>query len=93
LRDLILSPRAIADIERLVAFMKTVAPQVQTRLYSALIRKLTALPETCEFGLQVAPDLRESYLKFGRSRYVFRYHVSENEVLVLRIWNGREDRS
>jgi plasmid stabilization system protein ParE len=40
------------------------------------------------------PNIRELIVPFGRSAYVLRYtHSIENhEIVVLRVWHGREAR-
>jgi len=40
------------------------------------------------------PGARELIVRFGRSAYVLRYAYSAtaNELVVLRIWHGRESR-
>ena len=32
------------------------------------------------------------YLKFARSTYVVRYRVTQEAVIITRIWHGRENR-
>ena len=40
------------------------------------------------------PDVRELIVPFGQSNYVLRYayRAQTEEVIVLRIWHGREER-
>jgi plasmid stabilization system protein ParE len=92
LKVLTLSDHAIDDIERLVAFVKDRTPLLETRLRAALVEKMKSLSTDFELGLPVDKDIRETYARFGRSRYVIRYKVLETEVLLLRIWHGREAR-
>lgn len=65
---------------------------MENRLLAVLTEKLKSLAVDYELGLPIAKDMREAYAKLGRSRYVFRYRVLENEVIVTRIWHGREAR-
>ena len=53
---------------------------------------IASLDELPERGRPVAPDTRELDVKFGRGRYVVRYRVSESQVVVTRIFHGRERR-
>jgi plasmid stabilization system protein ParE len=92
-RRLNLSPNAIDDIERLLSFRRNFAPLTEPKLHQALLQKIMSLVETCDLGYSLDSNIRETYLKHGRARYVFRYHVSETEILLLRVWSGREDRS
>ena len=36
---------------------------------------------------------RELYLPFGSGGYVLRYVVAREEIVVIRVWHAREDRS
>jgi plasmid stabilization system protein ParE len=92
-RRLNLAPDAVLDIERLLNFRRDFAPGTEPRLHRALLQKILSLPETCEHGYRLEADIRETYMKHGRARYVFRYRVLANEVLLLRVWSGREDRN
>ena len=51
------------------------------------------LPDLCALGFRVGDDIRELYMKHGRARYVFRYQMTLSEVILLRVWSGREDRN
>ena len=36
--------------------------------------------------------LRETVVAYGKSRYVIRYLVTDEAVIIARIWHGRENR-
>jgi len=36
--------------------------------------------------------LRETVVPYGRSRYVIRYLVMDDAVIIVRIWHGKENR-
>ena len=67
------------------------APRAAAAIANA-IRSLDLFPER---GRQSsAGDARELVVPFGRSAYIIRYAVliEVNEIVVLRVWHGREQR-
>ncbi len=92
---LIVSRPAVADLDRLISFLAKTNPAAAGRAASALrsaIRSLDIMPERGRPSM--LPDARELIVPFGRSAYVVRYEysVENQEVIVLRIWHGREAR-
>jgi plasmid stabilization system protein ParE len=87
-----ISRTAVADIERLRAFLSEKNPAAAGRVVAALdaaVRSLDTFPDRGRPAL--TPGARE-LVPFGRSAYVLRYaHLSEtDEIVILRIWHGRE---
>ena len=85
---------AIADLERLRAFIAEHDPKAAVRVALDLLARIERL---CEFPLightvAEAPD-PEHIRDFAFSRYVVRYLVSEKSLCILRIWHHREDRA
>jgi plasmid stabilization system protein ParE len=92
---LIVSAAALSDLERLQVFLRdknpTAAQRVVTLLGSAM-QSLDAFPHR---GLPAGvPGVRELIVPFGQSAYVLRYAFlpSTGEIVILRIWHGREGR-
>ena len=56
----------------------------------AAIRSLDEFSERARPGPE--PGLRELIVPFGSGAYVVRYRVDRDEVVVARIFHGREDR-
>jgi plasmid stabilization system protein ParE len=73
-------------------FRAAIAPNSTIKLHEALSLKIGLLLQNCEIGLIVQGDVRETFMKLGRAKFVFRYRVTSTEVLLLRVWSGREDR-
>lgn len=93
---LIVSPDAAADLERLRAFPADRNPNAAQRAATSLIRAIQSLDTFPDRGRQTGvADVRELIVPFGSSAYVLRYaHLADaDEVVVLRIWHGREQRS
>lgn len=92
---LVVSPVALADIERLHAFLVPNSPAAAGRAAKALIDAVQSLAALPERGRPSGtPDMRELIVPFGRSAYVLRYSYSAeaDELVVHRIWHGREIR-
>jgi plasmid stabilization system protein ParE len=92
---LIVSPAALADLERLHAFLADKSPGAADRAVASLIAAIESLDHFLERGRQVStPNTRELIVPFGRSNYVVRYayRIEADEVVVIRIWHGREVR-
>lgn len=90
---LIVSYAATADIERLRLFLRDKNPTAARRVVVALdnaVRSLTLFPERGRpSGIA---DARDLVVPFGRSAYILRYRYSpqRDEIVILRIWHGRE---
>ena len=93
--NLVVSRAAVRDIERLRAFLAEKNPATAQRAVTALsvaIQSLDALPDRGRPSS--LPGARELIVPFGRSSYILRYvhDAARKEVVILRIWHGREAR-
>ena len=87
-------PEARQDIERLYEFLRETSPEAgrrAVRLIRAGAAQLKAFPEV---GKPMGDDTgrRELYLPFGASAYVLRYRCEDGDIVVIRVWHGRERR-
>jgi plasmid stabilization system protein ParE len=92
---LIISRAAQADLERLCSFLAKCDPTAAGRAAAALEAAIQSLDTMPARGRpSILPNTRELIVPFGRSAYVLRYTYSSDneEVVVLRIWHGRETR-
>jgi plasmid stabilization system protein ParE len=89
-----LSPDAVLDVERLRAFLDQNYPDVAQR---ALARIWTAIGRLQEFPALGVPtkdaNVRQIMIRFGASGYIVRYVADENDIVITRIWHGREARA
>lgn len=53
------------------------------------VRLLRDMPH---LGVAVRPPFRHFILPHGKSGYVVRYRVTKAEIVIVRIWHGRENR-
>jgi plasmid stabilization system protein ParE len=92
---LIVSPAAAADLERLRAFLVTKNPDAAQRVVVALSRAIQSLDIFPDRGRpSTTLGARELVVPFGRSAYIVRYahDAVREEVVILRVWHGREAR-
>jgi plasmid stabilization system protein ParE len=92
---LIVSAGAAADLVRLRDFLLDRNPRAAQRASAAIgnaIRSLDLFPERGRRS--GASDTRELVVPFGRSAYIVRYAIltQANEIVILRVWHGREQR-
>jgi plasmid stabilization system protein ParE len=93
--NIVISQAALADIERLRGFLANVNPRAAQDAVAALsvaVQSLDIFPDRGR--LSRVHGVRELIVPFGRSSYVLRYLHDEarQEVLILRVWHGREER-
>jgi toxin ParE1/3/4 len=92
---LIVSETALADLERLHAFLADKSPRAASRAVSALVAAVESLNHVPERGRPAGlPHTRELIVPFGRSNYVIRYlnRTGPDELVIFRIWHSREAR-
>ena len=92
---LVVAQAAAADLERLHEFLADKNPDAARQAVAALVAAVESLQVFPERGRPSGVrNIRELIVPFGRSGYVLRYAYSAaaDEVIVLRIWHGREER-
>jgi plasmid stabilization system protein ParE len=92
---ILLSSDAVLDVERLRTFFDQNNPDAARR---ALALIWTAIDRLQEFPAMGTPTkyagIRQIVVRFGASGYIVRYNVrtETKDILVTRIWHGREAR-
>ena len=92
---LVLSSAALADVERLHAFLKDKDRKAAQRVVAVLDGAMQSLRAAPERGRRSeVPGARELIVPFARSAYVLRYVYSptKQEIAIIRIWHARETR-
>lgn len=94
MRRLVYSEEAVADLVRLRAFIAENDPSVAARVAAELISRVENIRRFPELGRSVAlapePDVVRDAV-FGK--YVVRYAVHAEAIVVLRIWHHYENRA
>ncbi|MFP3504828.1 type II toxin-antitoxin system RelE/ParE family toxin [Burkholderia sp. SIMBA_062] len=88
---LIWHPDALEDIARLYDFLVVNSPTAAQRAAEVIMEAADLVAENPSIGAPRA-EFREWPARFGRSSYVLRYAVLDDEVLVTRVWHSREFR-
>jgi plasmid stabilization system protein ParE len=91
-RKITYSQRADADLARLEEFIAAESRRNAARAISRILRGLQNLERFPEIGRDIGEGYRELVLRYGKSGYVIRYRVTDDAVLITRIWHGKEDR-
>jgi plasmid stabilization system protein ParE len=92
---ILLSPDAVEDIERLRSFLDQNNPDAARRALATIWTAIDRLQEFPELGMSTEDaDIRQIVVRFGASGYIVRYAVlrEDGNILITRIWHGREAR-
>jgi addiction module RelE/StbE family toxin len=91
--QVILTERALRNLERVQEFLMEKNPGSAKRAGQAIIKTIRLLKSKPHIGRQVegmSPDFRELIIKFGDSGYVALYHHEGDIVTVLTIRHQKE---
>ncbi|MER2520306.1 MAG: type II toxin-antitoxin system RelE/ParE family toxin [Bdellovibrionales bacterium] len=91
---LIWADAAREDIIRLRAFISKHHPEAARRAAETILKSTSVLLKFPAIGRPVEDmeGFRDLYIPFGQHGYVLRYLLEHHEVVVLRVWHGRETR-
>jgi plasmid stabilization system protein ParE len=92
---IVFSPDALADIERLRTFLDQANPGAAKRAVAAILMAIERLREFPDLGMATGDaDIRQIVIRFSASGYIVRYAVlaETGDILITRIWHGREAR-
>ena len=93
---ILFSPDAVEDVERLRSFLDQRNPDAARRALASIWAAIDRLPEFPELGMSTEDvGIRQIVVRFGASGYIVRYAVlpEEENILITRIWHGREART
>ena len=85
------SPEAIEDLGRLREFIEEKNPAAAQRIANDLLLGLEKLKVFPEIGLKVERAFEPQRIRdLFVDNYTVRYLVGDGEIVVLRIWHGKE---
>jgi plasmid stabilization system protein ParE len=93
---ILFSPDAVEDVERLRAFLDQNNPGAARRALASIWTAIDRLQEFPYLGMPTKDaDIRQIVVRFGSSGYIVRYAVlpGSEDILITRIWHGREART
>lgn len=93
---IVFSPDALEDVARLRSFLDQANPGAARRAMNLIFTAIERLQELPDRGRPTdSKNIRQIVIRFGASGYIVRYAVvsEARDILVLRIWHGRESRA
>jgi toxin ParE1/3/4 len=93
---ILLSPEAVLDVERLRSFLDQNNPDAARRALALIWTAVERLQDFPALGMPTEDaDIRQIVLRFGASGYIVRYVIvpETRDILVTRVWHGREART
>jgi plasmid stabilization system protein ParE len=91
--ELIWSPQALADVQRIYRFLNPKNPDAARRAVAAIragVRILARQPEIGRPADEIGPEYREWLIDFGNSGYIVRYRLDRETAVLLAIRHQRE---
>jgi toxin ParE1/3/4 len=92
---IVFAPDALADVERLRAFLDQANPGAASRAMAAILMAIERLREFPDSGMPTGDvEICQIIIRFGASGYIARYAVlaETGDIVVTRIWHAREAR-
>ena len=90
---ILLSPDAVEDVERLRSFLDQNNPGATRRALESIWTAVDRLQDFPDLGMPTSDsDIRQLVVRFGASGYIVRYVALPPDILITRIWHGRETR-
>ncbi|MEI7694295.1 MAG: type II toxin-antitoxin system RelE/ParE family toxin [Chlorobium sp.] len=89
-------PEALADVERLHAFLLEKSPDAAARAAKAILDGAGFLTSIPDIGrpMEDGTGRREWAVSFGAGAFVLRYMRDKNDtVVIIRVWHSKENRT
>jgi plasmid stabilization system protein ParE len=88
------SAGALADLDRFAAFLQERYPALASVVAREILAKVQVLEAHPQLGYPIGArgQYRQIVLEVLKAKYVFRYRIAGERIIVLRIWHGREQR-
>lgn len=88
------TPAATRDLQRQHQFLTSLDPEVANRAIQAIVKVGGSLSQNPKRGrvIDEGNGLRKLPVRFGKSGFVLHYAIIFDEVVILRVFHGRENR-
>lgn len=92
--QIIWRPEALADVERLLEFLRLKNEEASIRAGRMIDDAVWRLADAPYLGMALNDSLgrRKLIVPFGKSAYVVYYTLDDNTVIIVRVHHGRESR-
>jgi plasmid stabilization system protein ParE len=86
--------RALEDISRLYDFLFEKNEEAAKKAAQVILRGSSLLEDSPKLGRPMADgtERRELFIPFGSGFYVLRYFLTNDAVVLVRVWHSRENR-
>lgn len=91
MRRVELRPAARRDMLRFERSLNRHSPKAALRMFNLVTARILSLAEQPFKGVEREHG-RELIIKFGKAAYVIRYRVTDEAVIVTRIWHSLQNR-
>ncbi|MCP4947705.1 MAG: type II toxin-antitoxin system RelE/ParE family toxin [Aestuariibacter sp.] len=86
------TPEAVEDLVRLRTFIEKTNPTAAQRIAKDLLLGIEKLKVFPEIGLKVERAFEPQRIRdLFVGNYIVRYLIGDGEIVVLRIWHGKEN--
>lgn len=89
-------PEAVSDLARLRDFIRVHNPDAAQRVAKRIRDSAHRLLSFPFVGIPVQNidklQLRDLFIPFGRAGYWMRYAITDDAIIIVKIWHGRENR-
>jgi plasmid stabilization system protein ParE len=92
MRRVELRPAARRDMLRFERSLNRHSPKAALRMFNLVTDRILSLAEQPLKGIERQNGFREIIIKFGKSAYMVRYRVSDDAVIVTRVWHSLQNR-
>jgi|CXWL01.1.fsa_nt_gi plasmid stabilization system protein ParE len=92
MRRVELRPAARRDMLRFERSLNRHSPKAALRMFDLVTGRILSLAEHPFKGVERPNGFRELIIKFGKSAYVVRYRVSDDAVMITRVWHSLQNR-
>lgn len=85
---------ALADLDRFASFLQERHPRLAALVAHEILAKARLLETNPELGISLSEDgkYRQVVLEVLRAKYVFRYRIDGDRIVMMRVFHGREQR-
>lgn len=85
--------QAIGDLQRLREFIANKNPEAANRIAQELIVAINKLKDFPQLGLKVEQSPNPEQIRdLFVTNYTVRYLLTPNQIIILRLWHGKESK-
>ncbi len=92
--EIVWTDKAVEDLNRHYEFLKTNNADAAAKAVREIVSSGESLEENPRRGTPIGEvsGLRKLLVSFGKYGYVIHYTILEDDVVILRVYHGRENR-